>query len=356
MRVMVGEDGQVEQSFYVPLEREPVMVRFDPDGWLLKTLKFERSSEMLRYQLAHDPDVLGRIEAAEALGEQDEDASIQALANALLNDAFWGVRVAAADALATIGNKAAQDVLLQALQELDATQFSRVRAAIASALGRYSQPAQAELAQRSAAALAALVEQGDVSYSVESAAAQALGKTRTEGAVEQLVKGIDRPSWNNNVQRSIFRGLGETGEDRVVEIIAPYLNDATHHQTLRLAAAFGLWSVGRNRHLYSEEARQRAVTALLEAVEHDSWTSVRNISAAALMQFGEKRAIGTLESAASHELDSHAQRSMRAAAHVLRSGDKTDEQLKQLRKDLDQVREENRKLKEQLGALEARVK
>ena len=103
-------------------------------------------------------------------------------------------------------------------------------------------------------------------------------------------------------------------------------------------------------------ARNRAVTALLEAVEHDSWTSVRNLSAAALMQFGEKRAIGTLESAASHELDSHAQRSMRAAAHVLRSGDKTDEQLKQLRKDLDQVREENRKLKEQLGALEARVK
>ena len=356
MRVVVGEDGQVEQSFYVPLEREPVMVRFDPDGWLLKTLKFERSSKMLRYQLAHDPDVLGRIEAVEALGEQDDDESIQALANALLNDAFWGVRVAAADALATIGNKAAQDVLLQALQELDATQFSRVRATIATALGHYAQPAQAELAQRSAAALAALVEQGDVSYSVESAAAQSLGKTRTEGAVEQLVKGIDRPSWNNNVQRGIFRGLAETGEDRVVEIIAPYLNDATRHPTLRFAATFGLWSVGHNRHLYSEEARQRAVTALLEAVEHDSWAPVRNLSASALMQLGEKRVIETLESAASRELDSHVQRSMRVAAHVLRSGDKTDEQLKQLRKDLDQVREENRKLKEQLGALEARVK
>jgi aminopeptidase N len=47
---------------------------------------------------------------------------------------------------------------------------------------------------------------------------------------------------------------------------------------------------------------------------------------------------------------------MRVAAHVLRTGDKSDEQLKQLRQDLDEVREENRKLKEQLGALEARVK
>ena len=273
-----------------------------------------------------------------------------------VNDSFWGVRVAAAEALAAIGNKAAQDVLLQALQELDATQFSRVRAAVASGLGRYSQPTQPELAQRSAAALSALVEQGDVSYAVESAAAQALGKTRMKGAIEQLLKGIDRPSWNNNVQGGLFRGLAATGEDRVVEIIAPYLNDATRHPTLRRAAASGLWAVGHNRHLYSEEARQRAVTALLNAVEHDSWSSVRNLSAVALMQFGEKRAIGTLEGAASRELDSHAQRSMRAAAHVLRSGDKTDEQLKQLRKDLDAVREENRKLKEQLGALEARVK
>ena len=45
MRVTVGEDGQEEQTFYMPLEREPLMVRFDPDGWLLKTLKFERSAQ-----------------------------------------------------------------------------------------------------------------------------------------------------------------------------------------------------------------------------------------------------------------------------------------------------------------------
>ena len=73
LHIVVGEDGQVEQSFYMPLEREPVMVRFDPDSWLLKTLKFERSAKMLRYQLAHDTDVLGRIEAAEALADKGED-------------------------------------------------------------------------------------------------------------------------------------------------------------------------------------------------------------------------------------------------------------------------------------------
>ncbi len=364
MHVMLGEDGQVEQSFYVPLERQPVMVRFDPDGWLLKTLKFERPAKMLRYQLVHDPDVLGRIEAAEALGEEGDDESLESLKKALLNDPFWGVRNAAASALGAIGNAKAQDALLQALQDLDPMEFSRTRAAIAGALGKFQAPQQAELANRSAQALGALFEKGDVSYLVESAAAESLGKTRIAGSVDRLLTLMDRPSWMNFVQRGILRGLAASGEDRVIDYIAGYLGETravdgrreANHPTLRSAAAYSLEALGQNRHLYGEDARQRAVTALGDAIEHDSWEPVRGISALALMFLGEKRAIGVLERVANHELESWPQRAMRLSAHALRTGDKSDEQLKQLRKDLDQVREENRKLKDQLGALEARVK
>ncbi len=243
-------------------------------------------------------------------------------------------------------------------------EFSRVRAAIARTLGTFQSPAQAELAERSAQALSALLEKGAVSYQVESAAARALGKTRVAGSVDQLVKLLDRPSWMNYVQRGIFAGLAASGDDRVVEHIAAYLGETravdgrreANHPTMRAAAARGMSVLGDNRYLYSEETRQRAVTALSQAVEHDSWEPVRAISALALMSLGEKRVINALERTARHELDSTAQRDMRVAAYALRTGDKTDEQLKQLRKDLDQLREENRKQKEQLEALEARVK
>ena len=168
----------------------------------------------------------------------------------------------------------------------------------------------------------------------------------------------------NIVQRGIFSGLAATGEDRVVEYLAAYLG-ATHtvdgrseanHPTMRYAAANGMLTLGENQYLYSEEARQRAVTALIQAVEHDTWEPVRAISARALMSLGEKRAISILERVSIHELESRVQRDMRVAAQALRTANKTDEQLKQLRKDLDQVREENRKQKEQLESLEARVK
>lgn len=356
MRVTLGEDGQVEQSFFVPLEREPVMVRVDPDGWLLKTLKFERPARMLRYQLAHDSDVLGRVEAAEALGKQRDDASVDALTSSLTNDTFWGVRATAAEALAKIGSERAQSALIQALQQLDPTRFSKVRKAVAQALGTFQAPQKAEMAQRSAQALRAALEKSDVSYLVEAAAAEALGKTRTEGNVDFLVPLLDRPSWNHLVQQGIFRGLGQTGEDQVIDIMIGYAVNGQNHPTLRRAAVMGLNTVGQNQHLYSEEARQRTVTVLCDTVEHDSWPLARATAARALGEFGEKRAISVLERAAAAELDDGVTRLLRLTAYTLRTGDKSEEQLKQVRKELDEVREENRKLREQFSALEARLK
>ena len=216
------------------------MVRIDPDGWLPNTLKFERSARALRYQLAHDPDVLGRVEAAEELAKHKDDTNVDALAHALLNDPFWGVRAAAASALGTIGSEKAQAALIKALQGIDPQQFSKARSAVAATLGKFQQPQQAELAQRSAQALRPLLEQGDVSYVVEGSAADALGRTCVEGNVDFLLTLLKRPSWINYVQRWIFTGLGASGEDRVVDILASYALNAENHPTLRRAAIFGL--------------------------------------------------------------------------------------------------------------------
>ena len=114
--------------------------------------------------------------------------------------------------------------------------------------------------------------------------------------------------------------------------------------------------VGGNRYLYSKEARQRAITSLSLAVEHDSWGPVRQTVAAALKQLGDASVAGLLERTASTELDDGVKRGLRLAAFSLRTGDKENEQGKQLRKDLDEIREENRKLKDQLNSLEARLK
>ena len=299
---------------------------------------------------------MGRIEAAQELSKTSDDNSLEALVTALNNDPFWGVRSAVATALSTLGSEKAQTVLLKALQELDPTRSSKVRNSVVKGLGVYKNPLNAELAQRSADALRTLLTNGDISYLVEASAAESLGKTYREGNVEFLRPLLDRPSWTNVVQIGIFRGLGFTGVDSVVDTMVVYARAKHNHPTLRRAAVIGLMVVGQQKHIYSEQARQRAVTTLIDIVEHDTWSPARGTAARALAEFDAKSAIPVLTRLAENELDSGLQRTYLVVAQTLSTSDKEDEQLKQLRNDLDEIREENRKLRERLSGIEGRLK
>ncbi|MBE3567504.1 MAG: HEAT repeat domain-containing protein, partial [Thermogemmatispora sp.] len=227
--------------------------------------------------------------------------------------------------------------------------------AAARALGGYQVPQQSLLAQRAAEALRPLVSEGDVSYLVERAAAEALGRTRVAGVLDVLQQAISRPSWQAYVQQGIFKGLACCGDERAIPLLLDYLDASRQPPLWRLAATHGLQVLARERHLYREAAWQQAVTRLCEAVEHDPWEAVRQGAALALLLFGERRAVPALERAAARELETRVLRSMRAALYVLRSAGQTEEQLGQLRQDLEALREENRRLKEQLASLETRL-
>ena len=55
-----------EQTFRFSMQEKPKMVSFDPGCLCLKSLDFTRPKEMLLHQLENDPDVLGRVDAAQA--------------------------------------------------------------------------------------------------------------------------------------------------------------------------------------------------------------------------------------------------------------------------------------------------
>ncbi len=341
---------QAEQRFYFPLPRKPVMVRFDPGGWVPKTLKFEQPAEMLRYQLEHDNDVLGRIEAAEALGRLGDEKSVEALASALSRDPFWGVRAEVAETLGKLRSARALEVLLAGLEE---THDHHARRAIVNALGHFRAPEQTDLAERAARALSDLLAKGDPSYFVEGAAASALGRTRVAGAFEQLTAALERPSWNEAIRANVLRGLAALGEPRVAGVLAEWVGQSKPMQA-RAAAADALGTLGKDHRLDSGEARGQIVTALLAALE-DPWPPVRRAAARALGALGEQSALAALDRMAAAELDGTLVRAARLAARDIRQGKAAGDELKQLHHDLDEVRNDNRKLRERLEALEARL-
>src|SRR5262249_34185766 len=99
------------ETFVFPLDRRPVLVRFDPYGWVLKTVKFDRSVTMLRWQLANDIDPLGRVEAAEGLAKYSDPTTQTALIAVLTGDDSWAVVAEAARALGKIGSRMACEAL-----------------------------------------------------------------------------------------------------------------------------------------------------------------------------------------------------------------------------------------------------
>jgi aminopeptidase N len=342
---------EAQQAFYFPLDRRPLSVRFDQGGWLPKTLDFKRPGELLRYQLVHDPDVLGRSEAAEALGTLADDASVKALEEALVNEPFWSVTHAIASALGSQRTRRALNTLITAL---DTVTEPRARRGIVAALGNFRAPEQQELAERAAQRLTDLLRAGEPSYFVEAAAHSALGQTRTPGAFETLTPMLERSSWNETIRGAAFAGLGGLGDARGVEIMASWLLDRSKPMDARAAAATGLGTLARAKLVDPGEAQTRAVNALIAALD-DPWELAQMMAIAALGDWGDARAIPALERLISTTTEDRVVRMCRQVILRIQRGRSREEETRTLRSDLERARQETRALSERLEALEARL-
>jgi aminopeptidase N len=349
MRVQVEE---AEQTYYIPLARRPFGMRFDYGGWLIKTLEIDLPAEMLRFQLRRDPDINGRIEAATALGEKGDPESQAALEQALLSEPFWGVRQAIAAAIASRRSERSLETLLRAL---DAIEEPKARLGVVAGLGEFRAPEQAALAARAAQALTALLAKGEPSYFVTATALVSLGKTRAPGAFDTLLSHADTASWRETIRGGVFAGLGELGDARSVEPLATWATDRSKPMDARAAACGGLRILATTKRVDQPEARTRAVEALSVALT-DPWEMALLSACGAAAAWGDARNLPALQRVVAESPDERAVRTAREAIAAIQRGDAPRDEARQLRADLDKLREDNRKLRERLDTLEAQTR
>jgi aminopeptidase N len=334
-----------EQSFYFPLRQKPKLVRFDPGGWLLSTVEFKKSPEMLTYQLKQDDDVLGRMDAAKELGKLATKEAVAALKEAVLRDRFWGVQAEAARALGAAGTEEALDALIDCLGVRDA----RARRGVVAALGAFRDEPPARRGARAAQALERLLQDGDASYYVEAEAAAAIGKTRSELGFAALERALDKRSHNDVIRARAFEGFAELRDERALSIATEWTQYGRPYQARDGAAACLGRLAGYTPDAGKEAARERLVELL-----DDPSLRTKLAAIGALATLGDEKAVPALERLAARDLDGRIVRRCKETAARLREGRDKGEEVKKLREELDKLREEQRSLKDRLEKLDAR--
>jgi aminopeptidase N len=249
------------QEFDVPLAFAPQWVAFDPDDVIDKTVQFAETTDALVAQAAKDPSMMSRLWAVGELGRQkgtNVERSVAALTHVLSEDAFYGVRAAAAAALGRLGTGKAKAALLAALQQSD----SRVRTAIVQGLRDFPKDRLVN---------AALVDtlHNDTSYAAEAAAAEALGRTGDAGAFEVLqAEAALQPEVH--VMRATLDGLVASRDARAVAILLAQAQPGVPER-IRVTALAGL---AKLKHAVGPE-RARELVGVVQAGLQDPFLPVR---------------------------------------------------------------------------------
>ena len=276
---------QKEQSFTFSTDSAPLLVNFDYRGTLIKELRFDKTTEELVYQLKQDADVLGRVWALKQLSERVKNAPTansqnqqiaSELAKTVIRDKFWGVRLEAATALATVMDSSSREALIAATRDSNA----RVRARAITSLASSKDPSLASLYERFF---------NDQSYGVIRAAASALGETRTPEAYEVLTKLLEGPSWRDNTKVSALSGLRALQDKRALDIAFRYAEKG-NLPPVRAAALRLLGSVGKD----NPRAFSVISDTLTKAFDTGDF-SLGVASAEALVGLGDPRGLAVLD-------------------------------------------------------------
>jgi aminopeptidase N len=336
-----------EQVLYFPLETKPDFISFDVGNNYLKTVSLEYPLPELKAQLKSDPDPISRIYAAEAIAKKGSLEAVKALADCLATERFWAVRLEAAKQLATIKLDQAITALVAKIDDED----HFVRRAIVEELAELKTP-------ETYTAIKQIVEAGDASYYVEAAACRSLGNMTTASLKDKQEEVIGilttvlntRSGWNEVVRGGAIGGLSKmTDSPTALNTVLEYVKPGVP-QSLRLTAIRALGAISQGQ----SEANLTIILDRLSELSRESFFLTQVAVVGALSQMETAKAIGVLQSLATHSPDGRVKRIADEGVQKVQQKIGADKGMKQLREELEEVKKTNQDLKSRLETLEAK--
>jgi aminopeptidase N len=340
---------EAEQSFYFPLAEKPLFISFDVGNHYLKTITLEFPLPELKAQLEFDPHPTSRIYAASALAKKGGLEALKALATALTQDKFWGVRVEVAKKIATINLEQNFEALIPGLKDESAF----VRRAVVESMAKIKN-------NESYKALKGVIQESDRSYYVEAAACRSIGavtagnsddKTKEQKAIK-LLKSVleEKAGWNEVIRSGAISGLAELKtSESALDLVLQYTKIGIP-QPLRLNAirALGRISTGQNA------TNLEQILERLTELAKESFFLTQVSVVVALGQMETPKAIAILQNLTNQTPDGRLRRLADEGIVSLQKKIGSDKALRQIRDELEQIKQQNKELRSRLENLEAK--
>jgi len=276
-----------DTTLEVPSASHPRLVIFDSGNWLLKEMKWTKSTEEWTYQAEHAPRAVDRLRAVQELSEMKHNAAcIPTISRIACQDTFWAVRREAVLALDKIDSAGADGKreIVNALVTTAGDKHPAVRTAAVTQLRGYPE-------KHVIAALHDALK--DSSYRVVAAALGSIAKADSPNAGPLLLPFVDVPSHRNIIAASALRALGSVDSLRSLTV-ALVRGRNGQPQELRFASLGILGRFGKG----SKDA-----VHLLESVALEKESFVRSYAIRLLGDFGDQEAIPLLEKIAADAVD-----------------------------------------------------
>lgn len=322
-----------DQTFTFQLQRKPEIFAFDPDGDLLKTIELHVPREMLMRQSISEKNLTARVDAIRALGKDAGSDVVNILSQILAGRAFWGIKVEAAAALGAIRTERSFKALVAARK----AEHPKARRAVARALGAFRGDAACE-------SLAPLLRR-DASYLVEATAATSIGKSKSKKAFALLKTALAKDSFNDVIRSGAMAGLAELGDDRAIPLLLKW-TEYGKPPYAREAAIAALGQLGQGN---------KAVRSRLFDLLDDKGFYTRLGAVEALEALHEPSAIEVLQRLAFQDVDGRLKGKAANAAVAIAEFLEKPAELKQLRGEIDAMRDTNKSLLDRLERLEAKA-
>ena len=329
-----------EHDFYFPLEKEPTVVRFDPDYELLAQVTFNKPTGMLYAQLADQNDVVGRLLAIKALKEKKDSRTISHLKTALNGDSLWGVRISASRALREIHTDDAFKVLAESMEQTDA----RVRVQVVRDIAGFYRPQCHELMMK--------VLEKEKNPEIIAVAVENLGRYHTPETHSTVLRYLKSESYRNCLARAAVDAIHMLDEPNFIEPLKELASKG--HRGWPVWEYRG--ALNTLAHIARNEEDKTAVREYLAGYVNHPSRSVQAGAIAALGTLGDPKAIPIIRTFVGSEPSDDVEQTAKIALTELQEQKKlVPQEIIELRGIVDDLKKENQKLSDELKEIKDRL-